>query len=519
MRGTLVFIITMLLFSPGSPLGSESMALEKKVIIGFRQQPGDAEQNLVKAKRGKIHRNFKKFKILAATLPEDDLIKLRSDPRIAYIESDATVQAVESFTGAEYDMAWGVRQINGQICHQNSFMGSGVKIAVLDTGIDYNHPELAGNYQGGIDLVYGDDDPMDDSRNSHGTHLAGIIAAELNDSGVVGVAPQSALYAVKVLNGGGMGTLSDVIAGIEWAMDNGMDIVNLSLGIAEDYQSLHQACDQAYQSGILLIAAAGNTSGNPAVFPAIYESVVAVNGTDASDNASWFSAIDSAVELAAPGTSIVSTTTGDSYTSLDGTSQAAAHVTGAAALLIAAGTEDLNGDGQIADEVRLRLQSSAVDLGLPGPDDHFGFGRVDVAQALMLSESDPEPSLEEPIIIDIQREERKKKFSLSANHYQVSIINNGLKRLKIVFYDDNGRRSGPGKTIVFTGANRQGTSFALDLTGASNTMALTPAGPKRSSARITLLPSAQNISSTDSPVQGHQKKTTVGNKLPLLTGR
>ncbi len=401
MRGNLALAIIVLLLCSGSPFTAKAATVEKKILIGFHQSTGEAEENLVREKKGKVRRHFKKLNILAVTLPETEIIKLKNDPRVAYIESDAVVQAVEPFIGAEYNVAWGVRQIGGEISHEEGFVGSTVKIALLDTGIDYLHPELTNNFQGGIDLVYNDNDPMDDSVNGHGTHLAGIIAAELNGTGVVGAAPQASLYAVKVLDGGGMGSLSDVIAGIDWAIDNGMEIINLSLGINEDFTSLRQACDRAYQEeGILLIAAAGNTSGNPATFPAAYDSVIAVNGTDENDNPGWFAANDQAIELAAPGVSIVSTTTDNGYSSLDGTSQAAAHVTGAAALLIGAGAVDTNADGRIADDIRLQLQTSAVDLGAPGHDNIYGFGRVDVAKALGVTETDPLPEAEEDVNTD-----------------------------------------------------------------------------------------------------------------------
>ena len=162
-------------------------------------------------------------------------------------------------------------------------------MAILDTGIDYTHEDLDGNYRGGYDFVFGDDDPFDDSRNSHGTHVAGIIAAEKNGIGVVGVAPEAEIYAVKVLDGAGFGTEDWIIAGIEWAVSNGVDVINMSL-TGPDRQGLREACEQARNAGILLVAAGGNSlaGGGPVKYPAAYNSVIAVTGTDALDLPGYF---------------------------------------------------------------------------------------------------------------------------------------------------------------------------------------------------------------------------------------
>jgi subtilisin family serine protease len=243
------------------------------------------------------------------------------------------------------------------------------ELAILDTGIDSRHPDLSANCKGGYDFANDDSYPMDD--NGHGTHCAGIVAAADNDEGVVGVAPEAHLYAVKVLNSGGSGYWSDVIAGIQWSVNNSMEVISMSFGGGYS-ESMEAACDAAYNAGIVVVASAGN-SGNPpgkgdnVGYPAGYSSVIAVAATDSSDNRARWSSTGPAVELAAPGVSIYSTYLGGGYATMSGTSMACPHVAGTAALVIASSGGD----------VRQCLQATADDLGVAGRDDLYGYGLVD----------------------------------------------------------------------------------------------------------------------------------------------
>jgi subtilisin len=357
-------------------------AAERSVIIGFKQRPGPAERDLVRGQRGRVKKSFRLIKAFAAKVPEQAIARLRSDPRVRYVAEDAVVSVVDpELSDAEYGSSWGVEHIGCRAVHEQDITGHGIKIAVLDTGVDYTHPELAANYQGGHDFIFNDDDPVDDSWNSHGTHVAGIIAAAADGNGVIGGAPEASLYAVKVLAGDGGSRTSIVIAGIEWAVENNMDIVNLSFA-GPDSLALREACDAAYGAGLLLVAAAGNTSGGDVLYPAAYESVIAVSASDRLDLPAWFSPQDGEVELMAPGLEILSTTAGAQYALLSGTSQAAPHVTAAAALIMAGGMTDINDDG-VADnrDVRLRLQQTAMDLGASGRDELYGFGLVNAEAA------------------------------------------------------------------------------------------------------------------------------------------
>jgi len=372
----------------GCALPSAVMAGEQRVIVGFHQMPHASERALIRRHRGKLKRRFKGVKALSARLTDRAIARLKNDPRIAYIEKDVVVMAIDAeFGNIEYSESWGVDRIGSATVHAESVKGAGIKVAVLDTGIDYNHPDLNDNYKGGINLVdpAQADNPFDDSWNSHGTHVAGIIAAELDGSGVVGVAPAASLYAIKALDGGGLGYLSDVIAGIEWAIDNDMDIVNLSLGLKNHSEALAEACAKAYEAGVLLVAAAGNTGtfeGGEVRYPALYPSVIAVGATTSDDAVYFKSAAGPDIEMVAPGTGIYSNKAYEDYGYLTGTSQAAPHVAGVAALILSAGLDDLNGDSVIDNQdLRLQLQNAAFDLGDPGKDDIYGFGLINARAA------------------------------------------------------------------------------------------------------------------------------------------
>jgi len=202
-----------------------AFSADKSVIIGFKQKPGPSEQALIHGARGIIKRTYELIPAVAANIPEQEIAKLRKSDRISYVEENAVYRAATNpLPGHEYENSWGVQHILSDVAHASGNRGTGVKVAVLDTGIDYNHEDLDGNYIDGRDFVFDDDDPFDDSFNSHGTHVAGIIAAEENGIGVIGVAPEVDLFAVKVLDGAGFGLEDWIIAGIDWAVRNGVEV-------------------------------------------------------------------------------------------------------------------------------------------------------------------------------------------------------------------------------------------------------------------------------------------------------
>ncbi len=296
-------------------------------------------------------------------------------------------------------LPWGVDRIDAELAW-GSYTGSGVDIAIVDTGIDKNHQDLEANLAGGINFIGKGPpwkrkiDPSDwNDPNGHGTHVAGITAAVDNTIGVIGVAPAAHLWAVRVLDKNGSGYLSDVIDGIYWAADNGMEVINLSLGIEKetldqypnDKQALQDAVGYAYYTkGVVVVAAAGNEGAgeDTVIYPARFDSVIAVAATDSNDGRASFSSTGDTVELAAPGVDIYSTWNDGFYNTLSGTSMASPHVAGTAALVISSGVTD-------ATLVRSVLQSTADDLGDSGLDPLYGHGLVDAEEVVTGSETNP----------------------------------------------------------------------------------------------------------------------------------
>ncbi|MGC9308868.1 MAG: S8 family serine peptidase, partial [Thermoplasmatota archaeon] len=300
---------------------------------------------------------------------------------------------------------WGVDRVDAEIVWGGSdgalsvtgdVTGDGVDVAVIDTGIDYTHPDLDANYAGGYDFANGDDDPKDD--NGHGTHCSGTIAAEDNGEGVIGMAPYANILAVKALDKRGSGSISDICAGIDWAVNNGAEVISMSLGIGSSYDTLKNSCDNAYASGVLLVAASGNdgdgdASTDEVSYPAAYSSVIAVGATDSDDNIASFSSSGPHLELGAPGVDIYSTmptysvhlNTGlygysQNYDTMSGTSMACPHVSGGAALVFDKGVDDADGDGYINDDVRNVLGNNAENIGLH--ENFVGNGLLDAEAAV-----------------------------------------------------------------------------------------------------------------------------------------
>jgi subtilisin len=345
-----------------------------QVFIAFARQPGPAERALVYRAGGTIQYTYHLVPAMAVTIPETAIRGLLRSPGVLRVEPVIEVHAID----AELDNTWGVQRIGAGVVHATGNVGTGIKVAVIDSGIDYTHPDLAANYAGGYDFVNDDADPMDDA--GHGTHVAGTIAAVDDGVGVVGVAPGARLFALKVLNASGSGTFADVIAALDWAAKNGIQVTNNSYGSSIDPgTTVRNAFDTAQAAGIVNICSAGN-EGNPpgrgdsVGYPAKYASCIAVAATDASDKRARFSSTGPDVALSAPGVSIVSTVPGGGYASWSGTSMASPHVAGAAALVIASGIAG-------PDNVRQRLIVTADDLGTAGFDPWYGHGLVDADEA------------------------------------------------------------------------------------------------------------------------------------------
>ncbi len=252
---------------------------------------------------------------------------------------------------------WGINRVHAPAAWPIT-EGRGVKVAVIDTGINAAHPDLAGSVDGGYSALTRTENPLDyEDDNGHGSHVAGTIAAHRDGKGVVGVAPKASLYAVKVLDADGSGNLSDVIDGIVWAAKNKMDVANMSLGAPVDSEAMKRAVRFARGSGVVIVAAAGNTGGAVS-FPGVYDDVIAVAASDSNDKLASFSSRGGEVDFIAPGVDMLSVKLGGGFVSYSGTSMAAPHVAGLAALAVSQGYVGLNGpDGVFA---QLKKASSVL---------------------------------------------------------------------------------------------------------------------------------------------------------------
>ncbi len=252
------------------------------------------------------------------------------------------------------EIPWGIAKVDAETAWNTTTMGEGAKVAILDTGATFSHPDLSSNYDGGYNAINPELAPTDD--HGHGTHVAGTIAAIKDDKGVVGVAPKATIYGVKVLDGAGGGSYSSIIAGIEWCVENDINVINMSLGGRYSIESFHDAIKIATEKGVTIVCAAGNDSG-AVNYPAKYAETLGISATTSSDAIAYFSSRGPEIDFAAPGYNIYSTAKDGTYTTMSGTSMACPHVAGLAALAVSLGHNGL-------DDVKTSLTNAAVDIGL-----------------------------------------------------------------------------------------------------------------------------------------------------------
>jgi subtilisin len=360
-----------------------------RVIIGLR--PGFARRQVDSAGtalRGRgyaIRSQIYLVPALVAEVPGHRITALLRDPAVAYVEVDerlaintADVPVRPSVRPSVLPFAqslpWGIDRVNAPEAWPIVADGAGVKVGILDSGGDIDHPDLL--FAGGYDATGGSTAPSawDDnlpSCNGHGTHVAGTVAARNNTDGVVGVAPGVSLYAIKVFvqeSDGCWTYASRQAAGIDWAVQQGIRVLNASFGGSQTPTvTVQTAIQSAYSRGVYFVASAGNSAG-PVGYPAKYAEAIAVASLNGSNARSSFSNYGPEVAVAAPGEGLYSTMPGGGYGNKSGTSMAAPHVTGVVALLLA------RSPNASRDEIMAALRNGALDLGAAGRDDYYGHG-------------------------------------------------------------------------------------------------------------------------------------------------
>lgn len=360
---------------------NESHFNKGEVSVKFQHHQNSAELNKITNEiKGSIVKKLDSTVVFRSnTLTTRELIK--------YFESKANVEFAEpNFLYLQNQIGpndllyieqyqWNLPAIRAEGGWDLSRGQEDVVIAVVDTGVDLNHPDLKNRLTEGYNMIENNNYPDDD--NGHGTHVAGIIAAETNNQeGAAGITWYNKIMPVKAMEAEGYGTSFDIAKGIVWAVDHGADVINLSLGNYQTSKVMKEAVNYAYKNDVVIITAAGNDNSTLPSYPAAYPEVLAVSAVDYNGKRASFSNYGDYVDVAAPGVQIPSTYFNQQYAALSGTSMASPHVAGLAGLIR---SENPNLSNK---EVMNIIKKTAYDLGVKGNDIEFGRGLIDVRNAL-----------------------------------------------------------------------------------------------------------------------------------------
>ena len=309
----------------------------------------------------------------------------RMQKEVNYAEADAVAQILDEPDDPYFTQQWGMYQVEGPQAWDITQGSTSVRIAILDTGIDLEHPDLASKIVASVNFTTS---PTADANGaSHGTHVAGIAAAITNNAlGVAGLGRNCSLMNVKVLGDDGYGSYSWIARGITWAADNAANVINMSLGGTSSSSTLESAVNYAWNKGVVVIAAAGNEATTSALYPAYYANCIAVGATDRNDQLTSFSNHGSWVDVAAPGIGIYSTKPDGLYCLMSGTSMATPHVAGLASLVFSL-VSDSNSNSRLNDEVRSRIESTCDNTGID-----VAYGRINAYRAIQGTASNPAPA-------------------------------------------------------------------------------------------------------------------------------
>jgi subtilisin family serine protease len=370
----------------------DGIAKQQTILIKYKAGVSAAtKQNI----NSQAHTNVKRVipnldvqevQLPSATTVGDAIKQYRSRSEIQYAEPNFVAQRFMSPNDSLYQKQWSLFKINAASAWDVSQGGFG-PIAIIDTGIDTNHSDLKGEVQAGYNFVANSTDTNDD--NGHGTHVAGIISGETNNTtGVASIGFTGSLIPVKVLDSTGAGSYASVASGIIYAADHGARIINLSLGGSSASQTLESAVNYALKKGVIVVAAAGNNGNAAAVYPANYAGVIAVSATTASDTLANFSSYGNHTYISAPGVGIISTYNNGGYATMSGTSMAAPEVAGLLGLA-------LSHSNVTSSTLLTYLRQSSDKIGPYGYDgngwnQYFGYGRINAGKLMaLLSTSAP----------------------------------------------------------------------------------------------------------------------------------
>lgn len=463
MRGLVQNVIFVLIFSligSGTVLAAEasetSETLKEHYMLVDQNQKEIA--SYMERNNFTIEEVYSAFPIISAQLTTDELNQLKT--KFPNLHTQGNLE-YEQTADNELESA---KVLGASPSLLSPYTGAGVKVAILDSGIDVNHRDL--KVKGGycsLSFECASDVPYTDD-NGHGTHVAGILAALKNSTGLVGLAPSVDLYSVKAMNAFGSGTTDSLVSGIEWAIKNKMDIINMSITTDNNDVALGTALQTAYNKGILIVASVGNngeTANKSVLYPAKYSSVIGVGAVKNDLTKMPESAIGPEVEIVAPGDSILSTFPiewdyedgrTDGYTRLSGTSMAAPHITG----LLAIYKERFPKMTNV--ELRHLITSTAKDLGVKGRDNLYGFGLVQYMPELPFSVNFTQTSATGKVVLSTSDTKLLKVTmngrSLKTTNGQLEIYGvKGKKEIYVTSEDAQKKQTVERRYVEFTGPN------------------------------------------------------------------
>jgi len=360
--------------APGSSFPSE------QILVSF--EPGTTRPVAARIHRqlgGQAEATIFGIGVQVVTVPSGRAIAMAkaysSNSKVAYAEPDFEVQVVDEPDDPYFGYQWALTTIGAPQAWDVTTGSPSINIAILDTGVDLDHPDLADKIVSNMNFS---SSPTIDDVNGHGTHVAGIAAAVTdNGIGVAGLGYTATIMNVKVMGDSGTGTYGSLAAGITWAADNGAEIINMSLGAYVYSSTLEIAINYAWSKGVVVVAAAGNDARTMPFYPAAYANCIAVAATYPWDAKADWSNYGEWVDVAAPGGGIYATVKDNGYDYKSGTSMASPHVAGLAGLVFPT-VSDINGDGKLNDEVRSRIEATCDDIG----ETDIGHGRINAARAV-----------------------------------------------------------------------------------------------------------------------------------------
>jgi subtilisin family serine protease len=357
-----------------------------RLLVGFRREADRAAaQRVLLAHRASVRREFPALGVSAIDVPEETsdaaVASLRRSGAVEFVERDYYAHTAADPNDPSYLAQWHLPKIGSPLAWSLSTGSSAVIVAVIDSGVYPHHPDLVSKLVPGWNFIKGSSDTSDDL--GHGTAVAGAVAAATNNGiGVAGVNWAARIMPLVAADENDFAAYSDIAAAIQYAVDHGVRVINISIGGTNPSTALQKAVDYAWSRGSLVFASAMNQAVSRPYYPAACQHAIAVSATDSNDRLASFSNYGSWITLSAPGTGILSTADGGGYSFWNGTSFASPIAAGVAALVLSVNPELTN--QQVLDILE-RTADRPAGAG-PAPDPYYGWGRVDAYRSVLAAE-------------------------------------------------------------------------------------------------------------------------------------